>query len=110
MPAHQRVDVERPVTVQDLLRHTSGLTYGVVGTNKVKQSYVDMKVMDPNQTNEQMVGSPAGERLRERTPTKRWAEPAEIAGAAIFLASPAAAYVNGHTLIVDGGVSATYLA
>ena len=44
----------RPMTVQDLMRHTSGLTYGVAGLNKVKQSYVDMKVMDANQTNEQM--------------------------------------------------------
>src|ERR1044071_7351367 len=44
----------RPMTVQDLMRHTSGLTYGVAGLNKVKQSYIDMKVMDPNQTNEQM--------------------------------------------------------
>src|SRR5215510_13434511 len=45
----------RPMTVQDLMRHTSGLTYGEAGLNKVKQSYVDMKVMDANQTNEQMV-------------------------------------------------------
>ena len=44
----------RPMTVQDLMRHTSGLTYGAAGLNKVKQSYVDMKVMDANQTNEQM--------------------------------------------------------
>jgi len=44
----------RPMTVQDLMRHTSGLTYGVAGLNKVKQSYIDMKVMDSNQTNEQM--------------------------------------------------------
>jgi CubicO group peptidase (beta-lactamase class C family) len=44
----------RPMTVQDLLRHTSGLTYGAAGSNAVKQSYTDMKVMDPNQTNEQM--------------------------------------------------------
>ena len=44
----------RAMTVQDLMRHTSGLTYGVAGLNKVKQSYIDMKVMDANQTNEQM--------------------------------------------------------
>jgi CubicO group peptidase (beta-lactamase class C family) len=45
----------RPMTVQDLMRHTSGLTYGAAGSNPVKQSYVDMKVMVPDQTNEQMV-------------------------------------------------------
>ena len=44
----------RPMTVHDLMRHTSGLTYGEAGLNKVKQSYMDMKVMDANQTNEQM--------------------------------------------------------
>ena len=61
------------------------------------------------ETNTRMIASPNGEKHRERSPAKRWAEPHEIAGAAIFLASPAASYVNGHTLIVDGGVSATYL-
>ena len=62
------------------------------------------------ETNDELIASPAGERMRERCPAKRWADPSEIAGAAIFLASPAAADVNGHTLTVDGGVSATYLA
>jgi CubicO group peptidase (beta-lactamase class C family) len=45
----------RPMTVQDLLRHTSGLTYGAIGTNRVKQAYMDMKVMVPDQTNAEMV-------------------------------------------------------
>jgi gluconate 5-dehydrogenase len=62
------------------------------------------------ETNAELKASPAGDRQRERCPAKRWGEPWEIAGAAVFLASPAASYVNGHTLTVDGGVSATYLA
>lgn len=38
-----------------------------------------------------------------RIPAGRWGEPADLAGAVIFLASPASAYVNGHLLVVDGG-------
>ena len=38
-----------------------------------------------------------------RTPLRRWAEPADIAGAALFLASSAAAFVTGALLPVDGG-------
>jgi CubicO group peptidase (beta-lactamase class C family) len=44
----------RPMTVQDLLRHTSGLTYGAAGANKVKQSYLDMNVNDRSQTTAEM--------------------------------------------------------
>ncbi|HEY1415595.1 MAG TPA: SDR family oxidoreductase [Caulobacteraceae bacterium] len=40
-----------------------------------------------------------------RIPVGRMGEPADMAGAAIFLASPLAAYVAGHTLVVDGGLS-----
>jgi gluconate 5-dehydrogenase len=46
--------------------------------------------------------------VARRTPAGRWGESAEIAGAAVFLASPAADYVTGHVLYVDGGFSASY--
>lgn len=38
-----------------------------------------------------------------RIPAGHWAEPSELMGVAVFLASPAANYVNGHILAVDGG-------
>jgi 2-deoxy-D-gluconate 3-dehydrogenase len=41
--------------------------------------------------------------IRERIPAGRWGEPEDIAGAVAFLAGPEAGYVNGHTLVVDGG-------
>jgi 2-dehydro-3-deoxy-D-gluconate 5-dehydrogenase len=41
--------------------------------------------------------------ILSRIPAGRWADPADIAGSAVFLASPAADYVHGHVLAVDGG-------
>jgi len=41
--------------------------------------------------------------ILERIPAGRWGEPADIAGAAVFLASAASDYVHGHVLVVDGG-------
>lgn len=45
-------------------------------------------------------------RLLARTPMGRFGHVSEVAGAAIFLASPSASYVTGHTLMVDGGWTA----
>jgi CubicO group peptidase (beta-lactamase class C family) len=42
--------IRRKMTIQDLLRHTSGLTTGTFGKSLVNQAYIDAKLFDPNQT------------------------------------------------------------
>lgn len=46
---------KREMTVQDLLRHTSGLTYGQFGDSLVKQAYREANVFDPNQTTAEFI-------------------------------------------------------
>ncbi len=41
--------------------------------------------------------------ILERIPAGRWGEPEDLAGAALFLASPASDYLHGHVMVVDGG-------
>ena len=61
------------------------------------------------ETNQAMVKSAAvNEFLQRRVPLRRWGQPPEIAGAAVFLASPAASYVNRQILTVDGGMTASF--
>ena len=45
--------------------------------------------------------------LKGRTPMHRWGEPEELGGAVVYLSSPASSYVNGHVLVVDGGMTAS---
>jgi len=45
--------------------------------------------------------------LINRTPSRRWGDVQDLVGAAVFLASDASNFVNGHILYVDGGVTAT---
>ena len=45
--------------------------------------------------------------LEKRTPAGRWGRVEELVGACVFLTSDAASFVNGHTLYVDGGITAS---
>lgn len=45
--------------------------------------------------------------LMSRTPAERWGNPEDLVGPAVFLASSASDFVNGHMLVVDGGLLAT---
>jgi gluconate 5-dehydrogenase len=53
-------------------------------------------------------GNPFNDLVMARTPAGRWGEPEDVANAALFLASKASNFVNGHILYVDGGILANF--
>jgi gluconate 5-dehydrogenase len=53
-------------------------------------------------------GHPFNDLVMSRTPAGRWGEPEDVANAALFLASKASDFVNGHILYVDGGILANF--
>jgi gluconate 5-dehydrogenase len=53
-------------------------------------------------------GHPFNDLVMTRTPAGRWGEPDDVANAALFLASEASNFVNGHILYVDGGILANF--
>jgi gluconate 5-dehydrogenase len=59
---------------------------------------LNQKLVDDPQFSTWLVG---------RTPSRRWGDVEDLGGAAVFLASDASRFVNGHILYVDGGVTAT---
>ena len=46
--------------------------------------------------------------VENRIPLKRWGQPEEIVGAAVFLASNASSYITGHTLVIDAGLTVLF--
>lgn len=57
--------------------------------------------------NEALINNPTFDSwVKGRTPSRRWGKPEELVGTVIFLVSPAADYVNGQILYVDGGMTA----
>ncbi|VGO23478.1 gluconate 5-dehydrogenase [Pontiella sulfatireligans] len=53
-------------------------------------------------------GHPFNDLVMMRTPADRWGEPEDVGNAALFLASKASQFVNGHVLYVDGGITANF--
>lgn len=59
--------------------------------------------------NQKLVATPANiAKMQDRNPLQRWGEPHEIIGPAVFLCSAAASYINGHTIVADGGFSIAF--
>ena len=75
--------------------------YGI-RTNAIAPGFI------PTDINRKMIeGTERGRRIMEHTPMGRFGKADEVAPAAVFLASNAASFVNGHTLVVDGGYLAS---
>lgn len=69
-----------------------------VNVNAIAPGYMDTEM------NEALIADPArNEQLSVRIPAGRWGTPADLAGLAVFLASPAADYIHGAIIPVDGG-------
>ena len=73
-----------------------GINVNGLGPGYFKTELTDKLVADPVFTGW----------LTNRTPNRRWGDVDELAGAAVFLASDASSFVNGHILYVDGGITA----
>ena len=72
-----------------------------VNVNAIAPTYVRTPLVD-----KLLADDAVRENIVRRIPLGRVAEPEEIAGAVVFLASPASDFVTGHTLLVDGGWTA----
>ncbi len=71
-----------------------------VRVNAIAPGWIETALTAP------LTADPAkSEAIVARTPLGRWGQPADVAGAALFLASPAAAFITGVVLPVDGGYS-----
>jgi 2-dehydro-3-deoxy-D-gluconate 5-dehydrogenase len=69
-----------------------------INVNAIAPGYMD------TDNTEALRNDPARSRqILDRIPAGRWGQPDDLAGAIVFLASPAASYVHGHVLAVDGG-------
>ena len=86
-----------------------GLTYNLafelapfnISVNAILPGWIDTDLT--RQARKDLAG--LNERVLARTPVGHWGEPDDLAGAAIFLASPASNFVTGVALPVDGGYS-----
>jgi gluconate 5-dehydrogenase len=93
--------------------------HGVIGLTKALAAEFAMKNINSNaiapgyfltEINKSVQDDKAFyELVKSRTPLHRWGSPEELAGPVQFLASPASSFVNGHILVVDGGMCATNL-
>ena len=71
-----------------------------IRVNAIAPGFVDTRLASSVLQNESLLKG-----VVERTPLGRYGQPDEIAGGALYLASDAASFLTGHTLVIDGGLT-----
>ena len=71
-----------------------------VTANAIAPGYIRTELNVPLQKNKEFNAL-----LEQRTASQRWGKPDDLRGALLLLASDAGAYITGHTLVIDGGMS-----
>jgi NAD(P)-dependent dehydrogenase (short-subunit alcohol dehydrogenase family) len=92
------------MTKAAVLSMTKTLAYELsangIRVNAIAPGYVDTKFAAPVLHDDAFAGE-----IIKRTPMKRYGQPDEIAGAALYLASDAASYMTGQAMVIDGGMT-----
>ncbi|WP_336036763.1 SDR family oxidoreductase [Halobacterium yunchengense] len=88
------------------------LTYSLaaeLGPEGVRVNAIHPGIIETSMTTDDVpiVGGEMGDDYLEDVPSRRWGDPGDIADAAVFLASDMGDYVNGESLVVDGGMTNT---
>jgi NAD(P)-dependent dehydrogenase (short-subunit alcohol dehydrogenase family) len=92
------------MTKAAIISMTKTLAHELAGSkirvNAIAPGFVDTKFASAVVKNDDLSAV-----VLQRTPQARFAQPHEIAGAAVYLASDASSYVTGHTMVIDGGMT-----
>jgi NAD(P)-dependent dehydrogenase (short-subunit alcohol dehydrogenase family) len=86
------------------------MTYAVAGTlgpEGIRVNAIHPGLIETKMTTEDVpiIGTDAGEEYMETIPSRRWGQPEDVADAALYLASDLSSYVNGESLVLDGGMT-----
>jgi len=93
--------------VINLVQTTANVLYGTgVRVNAICPGLIETGMTAPIYQHARERGT--DDKIGQLNPLRRGGEPNEIAGAALFLASDDSSYVNGHALVVDGGLSSSH--